>query len=345
MVAFRIQQKKNRLTIIRLVALLWALALMTGCISNVDLEGQLKEQSRLVAYCRLCPQFDTTYITLTHTQLLYTKNPSAIHLLSDAVVELSNDGEHWMRAAYSSELQRYFLTQTEFPIEEGATYYLRANADGFDEISSECTVPTYRETFILFDTVSVEHDEHYGAIVGVPHHDCYIQWKDYPGEENYYAYYDFCQYYAFSDWYPITLEEDDKEISVVADQGRDGQTLRFLYQYDIFDELYRTRGGSEEDETEVSSFWCIQMDRHCYLYETSYSEADPGLSMFLLEPVQTYSNIQGGFGLFGGFSMKRIDIPTERHSNTRSDCSFSKGHPSNGKIPFGNSRKSCNFAN
>ena len=289
--------------------------LLGSCISDVDLEQQLNEKTKLVVYCRLCPQADTTYITLTHTQLLYTTHNQSIKPISNGMVEISCNKTDWVRAYYDEDLQRYFITKEELPIVEGGTYYLRASAEGFDDVSATCTVPHMRNIDLQFDLVEAQNDTHWGTTYGQLHTDFYWQWQDFPGEENYYAFFTREDYYGFSSFYSIVLERDNTSYEYISDEGQDGKLMRYLYEFDY----YGTYGDDvnvisydddenddeEEDELTVDDIWIMQLDRNCYLYETSQDEYGNEFSTFLLEPEQTYSNIKGGFGLFGAFVLSR----------------------------------------
>ena len=52
--------------------------------------------------------------------------------------------------------------------------------------------------------------------------------------------------------------------------------------------------------------WILFLDKHCYLYESTLNDLG-ALSTFLLEPIQTYNNIEGGFGLFGAFALQHVE--------------------------------------
>ena len=284
--------------------------LCTSCISDVNLEDQLHEKTRIVAYCRLCPQIDTTYIIVTHTQLLYTQNDQTIRILSDATVELSADREQWVHATFSSELNRFFITQAQLPILEGQTYYLRVSADGFDDVTASCTVPYLRETNPHFRFVEAQNDTHWGNTYGQLHTDAYLDWQDFPNEENYYAFYTQENYYAFSGYYFLLLTRDTTEYYYISDKGEDGQMLSYLYDFDCYgtyaekaddDDDIDDEDEDEVDEYDIDRIGMIQMDKNCYLYEISLNDYDAELSTFLLEPVPTYNNIEGGFGLFGAY--------------------------------------------
>lgn len=292
---------------------LFVAVLLSSCIDPVDLGNQVNEKPQLVLYCRLCPQLDSTYIMLSHTQLLYgAGSHQEITMLRDGVVELSADGEHWIQATYYEPKDVFLLTRQEFPVEEGHTYHIRASRAGYDDVSAVCTVPYSRPVDAHFDTLMVDHDTHYGEILNEPHADIYVQWRDFPGEENYYALVSHNKYTWYyddpttgeellsSDWnYNIYgLEENDRSIQYFSDKDRDGQIMRFrkglIFYWD------------DDDEEVQEQYYMMFLDKNCYQYEVTLSEEGGFFNGFLLEPMHTYSNIEHGFGLFGAFTLQEI---------------------------------------
>jgi len=292
----------------------------SGCESVVDLSDQIDAQPKLVLYCRICPQLDSTYILLTTSKVLYSttnegemsQNSNYYTRLSDGIVELSADGNTWKRAVYDESRQQYLITQAELPIEEGHTYYIRASHDGYPDVSACCTVPFVRNVNFRFDTVTVQSDVHWGEVWDEEHQDLYVEWKDYPGEENYYMlvnHYIMAHYYYMAggvdsvsySWYWWTRwleDENEKSLLVFSDEGQDGQVFRRLLE--AFYEDYNEHDTQEQ-------YYLLFLDRNNYLYEKSMSYSDyASLSYFLLEPLHTYSNIENGFGLFGAFSMLAV---------------------------------------
>lgn len=288
----------------------------TGCMDEVDLSDQLGEAQRLVLYCRLCPQVDSTWIWVSHSQPLYGAGSNVLaQTVADAIVELSADSVHWVRAAYYPERTRYLITLRDFPVEEGHTYYIRVSHLDFETITASCTVPIHRDVEAHFDTVYVEHDVHDGEIYDMPHKDVYLTWRDYPGEANYYAFIEkiLMTYHQYN---PATDEEWFSEgwryilgfvldnntwTRFVSDAGRNGQVIRCMYE-----ELLEIDDDEEEDEEETPIYYLTFMDRNTYLFETTVTYADEDMGSFLLEPIRTYSNIQNGFGLFGAITMMEI---------------------------------------
>ena len=84
----------------------------TGCVDDVVIPNPSGENQKLVLYARLCPQLDSTYILLSNTQLLYSgSGGGTIQVLNDGVVELSDDGSHWVPAHFDPVHNRYRLAR------------------------------------------------------------------------------------------------------------------------------------------------------------------------------------------------------------------------------------------
>jgi len=279
---------------------------LISCISNVDLGNQLHETEKLVLYCRLCPQIDTISIYLSHTQLLFSDSQNdGFQPIADGRVELSVDGVHWIQAPYHADKERYILTQDEFPIHEGGTYFIRASAGDWDDISATCSVPFARDLHPRLELVTASDDMHDTEIYSEPHLDAYFMWDDFPGEENYCTFgylppeeediveddYIYETVQSFVQLW-LTHPKTGEYIKYFSDESGDGQTFRYLYDYDT-EEEYITRLLD-------SPFFTVLMDRNEYLFETSLNGNDE-FSSFLLEPRQTYNNITGGYGLFSAF--------------------------------------------
>lgn len=282
------------------LSVLFLSMMFVGCVSVVDIEDQLHEKERLVLYCRLCPQADTTFVNLSHSHLLYgSGSENDILPVTNAVVELSADNVNWIQATYDVRRQAYALSAEQFPVAEGRTYYIRANAEKYDEVTASCTVPYSYDIHLRFNTEQSQYDNHSGEFYSYLHYDSYVSWDDPAGVDNYYAFGTVWEE-EYTDWedktgksFPtsifefVDLSTNDTWYNIFSDAGRDGQTLRYLYNYDI----------DPEDNEPADIRWIFFLDRNGYLYETTLHDYD-GLSTFLLEPMQTYSNINGGFGLF-----------------------------------------------
>lgn len=297
-----------------IISCLLAAAFLSGCVDNVDVGEQGFDTRKLVLYCRLCPQMDSTYILLSNTHLIFVHDNQGMSNITDGTVELSADGNYWVRAKYDVVHGRYLLTKEEFPVVEGGTYYIRASYPGYEDVSATCTVPLTHDVGFHFDTVTTNGDTHWGEPYNWPHEDVYVEWRDVPGEENAYAlgykrlqpiehYYDQYEYDIIYEWrFDLEwLTEGNKDFLYVSDKGRDGEVMRYLWNVDIYgDEEWK-----DDEEPLYVQRYLLFMDKNCYQYEITLPRIDGlgMLSFLFLEPEHTYNNIQNGFGLFGAFSM------------------------------------------
>lgn len=311
----------NTIKISRMFVVIFTTAfsfLFTACVDDVSIDQEFNETQKLVLYSRLCPQLDTTYILLTNSKLLYTNTNQSMLILNDGVVELSSDGENWVRATYLPEKEHFFLTKEEFPIQEGATYYIRASYPGYEDVSSSCTVPYSHDVGFRLDTVSAIGDVHLGEIYNWPHRDVYAEWRDVAGEENYYAlmekklqtYYDYGNGYGpvitsyYWTFYTVWMYLNNQDYQYVSDEGYDGALMRFMVEEGMPEE--GEEYWDEDEEDQEKEYYFLFLDRNCYLYERTLHENDFDMNFLLLEPEHTYTNIENGFGLFGAFSMRKV---------------------------------------
>ena len=276
--------------------------LLTSCITYIEKELDIKP--KLVLHCYLIPQMDTTILSLTNSVPLFGSNLKNIEPVTNATVEISEDNHRWVRMEYDSVYKNYFISQVQFPITEGKTYYIRASALEYETISASCAVPYFRET--NFEIVTEEHVGcvHHGEPYAEPHYHYYLKWKDYAGEENYYIFYRNFDW-IWDPWgdsiriiWEILWDEKGKPC-LFSDHGQDGQSMSSLVTTYYLDD-------------EISEITMVQTDVHSYLYQRSIEDYNGDLGFFIIEPVKIYSNIKNGYGVFGAFVMK--DYSFELHT-------------------------------
>ena len=290
--------------ILLIVLIIWIGFLFGGCEDTLNIRDINEETPKLVLYGRLCPQFGSTCIVLSHSKLMYGPGRNEyIHIIPDGIVELSCDGEHWVTGVFDNNRKKYVFHKQDFPIEEGKTYFVRASYPGYEGITASCTVPYSYEADCHFDTIVVEHDIHDGVVSNNPHRDVFMQWRDDPTSENYYAiaYYGMVgegpSEFWFREWTLESLSDGETWLQTFSDEGRNGQTIRLLK-----DKLLPL----EDDGVDNGSYYLLFLDKNCYLYENTWTDSQDYLNSLLLEPLHTYNNIQNGYGLFGAFCMKKV---------------------------------------
>ena len=271
-----------------------------SCITYVDTEKDLGIKPKLVLFGYLVPQLDTTVVHVASSAPLFTTNPRNPAPVPNAIVELSDNNNTWVQLAFDTVNKRYFIPQTDFPIIEGKTYYIKAAAPEFETVYSFCTVPYFRETNTIVEIQKIDNDYwddwfEYKAD---------IEWDDYPGEENYYM---FCGKEFRED---ILWNWNDD------DWGYTHDTAYFFYWSILWDDngrcVYSDFG--QDGKKMSTSVWTMasndfgitffQLDKNCYQFETDAARYDADFHFLMLEPVQLYSNIKNGYGVFGAFVMR-----------------------------------------
>lgn len=288
-----------------IVLLILAAFITSSCVQEVNLDADFI-RPKLVLYGRLCPQLDTLLVSLSISAQLFNPEEN-IGEIKNPVIEISRDKDNWTRLQFSYERFRFFVTQEEFPILEGKTYYIRASADGFETIHSQATVPYKRAvnlTVSLDSAGTSEWDEiwyHYT-----------ISFQDYQGEENYYSLMETRDrieefWDENGDWVsgpytsldPIYDYNYDEGV-VFSDKDKDGKMFYMKYLKYFWDL-----------ETEIATanlkIYMMQLDKHAYMYEKSYAEHGEYIGFFM-EPGSVYNNIENGFGLFSAFTLEEHDF-------------------------------------
>ena len=285
---------------------------LISCMTDVDTKD-LGMKPKLVLFCYLVPQLDTTIVSLTNSVALFSKRTHKVEAVANATVEISENNTQWVKMEFAWLYQHYFITQSQFPIREGKTYYIRASAPGFETVFASCTVPFLRETNFKFEIKEFINDIHDGELYpGLHYHEC-IEWTDYPDEENYYM---FCRN-SLEMWYDMYRDPETDEFMrdtsyyyargflydmnykpcIYSDKGQDGKKMSAT----IYVNTDRFNANIRDTITNIRF---LQTDRNCYLLEKSLVDFSNDVQFFMLEPVKIYSNIKNGYGIFGAFVMR-----------------------------------------
>ena len=284
------------------ISYLIGLFVFTICLVSCEDEIPIKDlgiKPKLVLHCFISPQYDTIAVSLSRSQSIFQNGTTSAEV-EYAVVEISNNNKSWIQIPYSTENNCYLLPQSQFPIVEGKTYYIRASSPNYESISASCTVPFWREVDLK---PKREPDSEYGIPV-VDNTLLLLSWQDYPNEKNYYAFME-CYDVRFDDEFYSSFDyiEDENRKVVFSDEGKDGQRMNVLIEnikdyldlFFFYDSVY---------------ILAIQTDRNCFLYENSVYSYASGYQMedfesvFMLEPSLVYNNIKNGYGVFGALTFK-----------------------------------------
>ena len=244
-----------------------------------------------------------------------------------------NGTEYSQRTGYVVDQTRrgYFLKAKDFPITAGRTYTLTAKAPNLPDASATCTVPNRKLleskdfTIINGKIDSIRSGGSYSSIG--PSYNYYnltkrfnVTVNDFANEENYYAVAYYSQKVAtykeggtdrIATQYLINQEPGS---DFITDYRQDGKVLNFVktgINMGFYDDN-PTQNNNQNQPKTIShnlSILVATTDKGYYQYNKSIGSGR-GLNDNnpFAEPVLTYSNINGGLGVFAGYNVTRVDV-------------------------------------
>jgi len=96
-------------------------------------------------------------------------------------------------------------------------------------------------------------------------------------------------------WHPLS-EPNFRRWCVYSDKDKDGKKMTAPIEVHW--------GSPNWIEATLLEITQLQTDIHCYQFEISFQNYEADLQFFMLEPMQLYSNIKNGYGLFGAFVLR-----------------------------------------
>lgn len=234
----------------------------------------------------LCPQ-DTVH----KVQLIYTR-PVVGRNLSDewsknvgkGTVTLS-DGERTVTLKSGGGSSSFFTIKAkDFKVEAGKTYTLNVTTYDGQKAEATCTIPLNRVDLKRVDTKEVT-DAKYQEKKYL------ITWQDIPNEQNYYAVYVATKEVRRTYTY-VSQEYSEQTIS---DQGNEGGKMITKKNFYLTGRQNFTNGEYRATEIQI-----LNTDINFYRYHKDLEILTISGDNPLVEPINIYSNIKGGFGIFAG---------------------------------------------
>ena len=225
----------------------------------------------------------------------------------------------------------YFLKAKDFPIVAGKTYTLTAKAPNLPDASATCTIPNRKliesKDFTIIkgniDSIrnggsSSSNGTSYSFYNLTKRID--VKVNDLANEENYYAVAYYSQkisQYKDPGTNKITMQyilNQEPWSDFITDYREDGKVLNFVkagVNVGFYNDDPRQQGNTNQPQIlshNLSVFVAIT-DKSYYQYNKSVgsgrrlNDDNP-----FAEPVLTYSNINGGLGVFAGYNMTKVDV-------------------------------------
>lgn len=207
--------------------------------------------------------------------------------------------------AYDNNVKKYYLTDPFLPV-PGTDYTIQVQSPGFVTARSttKLTALPKNLVFELVENTSVDND-------GVPQDQLRVSLLDHVGEINYYQMQLFYYSQIQQTFIPFIPENADSENTglfrnsdnsfLFSDKNKDGETISFKFTIP-FDQSI----GTPRFKIDLYS-----LSRDYYEYERTQTLNDGltvGFGSFFFEPVQIYTNIDNGLGIFAGKTVARDTI-------------------------------------
>lgn len=257
---------------------------------NIELP---KADPKLVIYSYLSPSDSLIEVEITKSAPFFGKNSdiNEFEFVEDATVQISSNGIT-LNIPFNNLTGRYSIpNNSSFPIVEGRSYSLFVTAPGGFVCSANTSVPSVKPNGIRIELdSSFKEDEFFSE----KKYRIIAKWNDVAGSLNYYHHavrigsesrfdggFNICDHF---------ISSEDKE----------GEEISRTCTYNVFSSF----------EPPSSKFngtvFLLTTDVSYYKYHESLFRNDDENPF--AEPVQTFSNIEGGLGCFGSYVEQRAEI-------------------------------------
>lgn len=220
------------------------------------------------------------------------------------VMVKSTDGTYATTLTYSNLSERYISTGAP---EAGKAYEIEVSASGYPSVTSENKIPG-PVTLISLDTLEGFHNGEFTS-------DFELKFTNQAGEDNFFMIQLYSlETYTWKEQYEnlIPIQSDDPNVDKISDddygddflllkdQNFDGQEYTFRF-YTPYYSIYYGKGA----QYKVKVFSCSE---EFYRYQKTARQYQLTNDNPFSQPVQIFSNIENGIGIFGGFVVSEIEL-------------------------------------
>lgn len=296
----------------KLLSALLLMAMFTGCEKVVDIDAAIGEA--LVA--NGLPIVDSTlFVNVTYSRFFLDN--TQFSPASDAQVTVDVNGTP-MAPSGRDEANFFF----PYVVRGGDTLTLHVQLPGFEELVGGTRVPNMP----AMDNFRAETDTTQPFTMG----DILFTLNDEPGARNYYYLYvmerDSGMRFdtelekwdtidtVYRTWFNC-IDEAFTSPSVTASEGLMGYFGSLLFSDSLFDGTQHDAKVSvllyqdDSDSLIARSFEFVfqSLSHETFRYRQSVAQAQ-GIASYFAEQAQIYTNLNGGYGIFGGIAMRRFKI-------------------------------------
>ncbi|WKN31727.1 DUF4249 domain-containing protein [Porifericola rhodea] len=305
--------------------------LLMACESVVTIDVP-QEPSRLVLNSIIN---EDAYIEVFLSRSKYVLSNSQLEAVDGAEIMLEEDGQVIARLEANRTSTLSGVYTTDYKPKAGNTYTLKASHPDFNSVESSTTIPVVVPIHTLKYDTTVYEDSYYDyndSLVTkryVSLDDIWLGISDPPEEENFYEIVLYHYYQEVVEMYdeegnyqgydtvdyaiPVYITSDDPVVSendFFEDSGYVGSSLLFSDEifngktYTIhFEESYGSVYYSNKEQENEYLLQLRSLNKSQYQYLRSIdlqydTEGNP-----FSEPAPVYNNIEGGYGIFAGYSL------------------------------------------
>jgi hypothetical protein len=269
----------------KLVIILFPIFLaLTSCdklAKNIDAP---KVEAELVVFSFLSPEDSIIKVEVSLSKPIFGKANSSNDVVTDANVTITNDAGFAATIAFQDSASAYLLPTSLYPIEAGRTYTIHVAA-AQKTVYGTTTVPT---TIIQPGVFTYQKRSNSGSM----YYTYSYKWQDEPGTKNYYRS-SLENSYSYVDFFgDTTFYHEEVGADVFTDENKDGLVLN-----GICDDY--NSGFNVDSSYFTIDYYLLNTDIHYYEYHKRrliYYGDDP-----FSEPLQQYSNINGGLGVVASY--------------------------------------------
>ncbi|MDZ7899681.1 MAG: DUF4249 domain-containing protein [Arcicella sp.] len=282
---------KNQYTFLLFITLFFASCSDDGFLSVEEDASNIPFSTAPTITAFLCPQDTVHKVTLSHTRPVVGKDLSREwnNNVSKSIVTI-NDGTQTVKLT-SGGAGTFNIKAKEFKVEAGKTYKLNVTTYDGQKAEATCTIPQN-----IADIKQVRIKE--VSDVKFETKKYLVTWQDIPNEQNYYAVYVLTKYVSVTNKY-VSVDQEDFENSITDQSNDKGKMVTKKSFYMTKRENYND-GSYRATEVQI-----LNTDVNFYRYHKDLDILKISGDNPLVEPINVYSNIKGGFGVFAGYTRAR----------------------------------------
>lgn len=291
-----------------LIIILTAVLIFPSCEKYIDID--IAEKERKTVINSLFSTDSLFKISITQSALI--TEPTNYNTIDNATIELYENGI--LSEKITGGINGLYQSD-DFYIKHGNNYEIFVKQTGIETVNAISSTPK------VVDITSATYEETY---INYNYIDCRVSFTDPPNEKNYYMLnlktyevfddgtivgYTAGDYTYYERWDPIFEEWADLDgmSRIFSDELIDGK------RYDL--SLLIGQGnilhnGKQKGKGYVE-FYLNAISKEMYDYIITYKKYAEAKETPMIEPAKVYSNINGGLGIFAGYSRSKYVMEVE----------------------------------